>query len=129
MSPKGPIVVRHFCLYRRHSALTGLISGVGLALALALTTFAQVASAQIPAIVIVTVTPSVATVGSKGKVNFHATVTNSTNKNVTWSVNVGSISSTGVYTAPTVTTGTTALVTATSAADTTKKAVASVTVT
>jgi putative Ig domain-containing protein/cellulase (glycosyl hydrolase family 5) len=126
MSPKGPVSIRHFCLYR-------LMSGVGLAVTL--TIFAQgafaktQASAALPAVITISVTPNVATVGSKKKVNFHAIVTNTTNKIVTWSASVGTITTTGAYTAPSVVTNTTVVVTAISAADITKKSSASVTVT
>ena len=66
--------------------------------------------------------------------SFTATVTNSTNTAVTWAVttaNGGSITSGGVYTAPPITSGppASATVTATSQADPTKVATATVTIT
>ena len=65
---------------------------------------------------------------------FTATVTNNTNTAVTWSVSpasAGSITSGGAYTAPTIATGlpTSATITATSQADSTKTAHATVTIT
>jgi hypothetical protein len=84
--------------------------------------------AKAPAVV-VTVTPATATVASGASTQFTALVTNTSNVSVTWSASLGTISSTGLYQAPTVTAKTTATVTATSVADTTKSATASVTVT
>lgn len=84
--------------------------------------------AKAPSIV-VTVTPATATVASGASTQFTALVTNTTNVAVTWSASSGTISSTGLYAAPTVSANTTVTVTATSVADTTKSATASVTVT
>jgi hypothetical protein len=81
-----------------------------------------------PAIV-VTVTPTTATVPSAGTVSFTALVTNTPNTAVTWSATLGTISITGLYQAPTVSANTTISVTVTSAADPTKSALAWVTVT
>jgi hypothetical protein len=91
----------------------------------------------------ISVSPTAATVFANGPsgstwppqtASFTATVTNSTNMGVTWSISptaAGSISSGGVYTAPTVAEGLpkTATVTATSQADSTKTASATVTIT
>ena len=74
----------------------------------------------------VTVTPATATVQPGGQQTFAATVTGSSNTAVTWTATGGTISVTGIYTA-----GATAgnfIVTATSAADPTKSATATVTV-
>jgi hypothetical protein len=74
----------------------------------------------------VTVTPLTATVQPGGQQTFAATVTGSSNTAVTWTATGGTISGTGIYIA-----GATAgkyIVTATSAADPTKSATASVTV-
>jgi hypothetical protein len=79
--------------------------------------------------VVVTVTPATSTVASAGTEQFTAMVTNTSNVAVTWSASSGTISSAGLYQAPTVTVTTTATVTATSTADTTKTATASVTIT
>jgi hypothetical protein len=79
----------------------------------------------------VTVSPtSVNPVYPSGTQQFTATVLNAfSNSNVTWSVSgSGTISTSGLYTAPaTITTGSTATVTATSVQDTTKSASATVT--
>lgn len=76
----------------------------------------------------VTVSPAPASVVAGGKMQFAASVQGtSTNKSVTWAASIGSISSSGLFTAPaTVGSG---RVTATSVADPTKSASAPVTVT
>jgi uncharacterized protein (DUF1800 family) len=83
----------------------------------------------------VTVTPATATVRAGANASFAATVSGSTNNNVTWSVNsvgggnatTGTIDANGMYTAPAnLPTPTTVTITATSAADTTKNATSSV---
>jgi hypothetical protein len=83
----------------------------------------------VAASVVVAVTPTTATVASSATEQFTALVTNTSNVTVTWSASLGTISSTGLYQAPTVSANTTATVTATSTADTTKSATATVTVT
>jgi hypothetical protein len=85
-------------------------------------------SSQAPGVV-VTVSPATATVASDGSKQFNATVTNTSNTAVTWSASPGSISTAGLYQAPTVTSNTNATVTATSVADPTKFGTASVTIT
>ena len=83
----------------------------------------------------VTVTPATATVRAGANASFAAAVSGSTNNNVTWSVNTvaggnattGAIDANGMYTAPaTLPTPNTVTITATSAADTTKKATSAV---
>ena len=81
------------------------------------------------ATVSVSISPTGATVASAGTQQFTATVTGNSNTAVTWSATSGSVSSTGLFTAPTISANTTATVTATSQADTTKSASATVTVT
>jgi hypothetical protein len=84
--------------------------------------------------VAISVTPSTASVAPSKTVQFTANITGTTNTAATWAVDgtqggnttVGTVSSTGLYTAPS-TLGT-HTVTATSAADTTKSAQATVTV-
>ena len=75
----------------------------------------------------VSVAPGTASVQAGATQAFTATVTGSTNTAVTWTTSAGSITTTGILTAPT--TAGTVTVTATSQADTTKKATAIVTVT
>src|SRR2546430_12626961 len=91
-----------------------------------------------PAPIDVSVTPAAASVQTGGTQTFTATVTNTTNKAVTWQVNgitggntsVGTISTTGVYTAPaTVPSPAMVTVTAVSVADPTRSGSARVTVT
>jgi Abnormal spindle-like microcephaly-assoc'd, ASPM-SPD-2-Hydin len=76
----------------------------------------------------VSVSPTTATVVSGGSQQFSAQVTNTSNTAVTWSATAGTVSSTGLFSAPTVTANTTVTVTATSVADPTKHASATVTV-
>jgi WD40 repeat protein len=84
-----------------------------------------------PPIVSITVSPSAVTVSSTGTQSFTATVTGTNNTGVTWSVQEGvtggSITSAGAYTAPQA--AGTYHVVATSQADNTKSATATVTVT
>jgi hypothetical protein len=82
-----------------------------------------------PATVQVTVSPSTAIVDSSGTMQFSASLTNTSDVAVTWSTNVGTISSSGLYHAPSVTSNTTATITATSAAQPSSTGSASVTVT
>jgi hypothetical protein len=77
----------------------------------------------------VSVTPATATVASGGTVAFSSTVTNASNQSVTWSATTGTISSAGLYQAPSVKANSSATVTAFSTADPTKSASASVTIT
>ena len=76
----------------------------------------------------VSVSPTTATVASGGTEQFSAQVTNTSNTAVTWSATSGTVSTTGLFTAPTVTATKTVTVTATSVADNTKSASATVTV-
>ena len=80
------------------------------------------------AAVIISVSPTTATVASGGTEQFSAQVTNTSNTAVTWSATSGTVSTTGLFTAPTVTATKTVTVTATSVADTTKSASATVAV-
>jgi hypothetical protein len=81
------------------------------------------------ATIVVTVTPSIDTVSSGASTQFTALVSNTSNVGVTWSASLGTISGIGLYQAPVVTANTASTITATSVADTTKSAMASVTVT
>jgi DNA-binding transcriptional regulator YdaS (Cro superfamily) len=76
----------------------------------------------------VSVSPTSATVASGKTQQFTATVANSSNQSVTWSVTGGTIGPSGLFTAPTVTADRTVTVKATSVADTSKLASAVVTV-
>ena len=81
--------------------------------------------------VVVAVDPATATVPAGGSHTFAAAVTGTTTRTVTWTVlpgsGCGTVSATGVYTAPSA--GATCQVVATSVADSTKSASATVTVT
>jgi hypothetical protein len=74
----------------------------------------------------ISVSPTTATVASGGTEQFSAQLTNTGNTAVTWSATSGTVSTSGLFTAPTVTATTTVTVTATSVADTTKSASATV---
>jgi len=78
--------------------------------------------------VAITITPATATINSGTTGQFTATVSNSSNAAVSWTVSSGTISSSGLFTAPSVTTNTTVVVTATSVADPSKSATANVSI-
>jgi hypothetical protein len=82
-----------------------------------------------PARVQVSLNPSSTTVASGKIQQFTALVSNTSNTSVTWKASSGSISSTGLYTAPKVSSNTAASVTATSVAAPMASASATVTVT
>ncbi len=87
--------------------------------------------------VMVAISPTTATVPANGTQQFQATVTGSSNTAVTWQVNnvtggtasTGTISTTGLYTAPPATVAMQVMVTAVASADTTKTASAAVMIT
>src|SRR5580704_15377242 len=84
-------------------------------------------SSQTPAVTAVVVSPAVATPAPSAKVQFTAAVQGTTtNDSVTWAATIGTISTAGVFTAPT--TGAVGKITATSVADPTKSATATVSV-
>ena len=76
----------------------------------------------------VSVSPLTASVPSSGTQQFTATVANSSNQSVTWTATGGTISASGLFRAPTVTSDQTVTIKATSVADTSKSASATVTV-
>lgn len=78
--------------------------------------------------VTVDISPLTATVVSAQKQQFTATVSGTPNTGVRWSATSGSISTSGLYSAPTVTSETTAVITATSIADGSKSASSTVTI-
>jgi hypothetical protein len=80
------------------------------------------------AAITISISPTTATVASAGTQQFSAQITNTSNTAVTWSATSGSVSTTGLFTAPTVTATKTVTVTATSVADNTKSSSATVTV-
>jgi peptidoglycan/xylan/chitin deacetylase (PgdA/CDA1 family) len=81
-----------------------------------------------PTRITVSISPAKATLYSGTTKQFTVTVGGTSNTGVTWAATVGTVTSSGLYTAPIVTATKTAYVTATSVADTTKKATATVTV-
>ncbi|MBZ5612736.1 MAG: Ig domain-containing protein [Acidobacteriia bacterium] len=72
--------------------------------------------------------PASVTLTSNQKHQFTATVSGTSNTGVTWSAATGSIDVNGLYTAPTVSTQTNVMVTATSNADSSKSATSTITV-
>lgn len=86
-----------------------------------------VTTGSAPSVTSVSVTPATTSVATGGTAQFTATVQGSaSNKSVSWKASPGTISSTGLYTAPA--TAGTATVTATSVADTTKSGSGTVTI-
>jgi hypothetical protein len=77
----------------------------------------------------VAILPANVTLAGGGEQQFTATVTNASNPAVTWSASTGTISALGFFTAPVVSTNTSATVTATSIIDTSARASAVITVT
>src|SRR5271154_5788973 len=72
--------------------------------------------------------PASVALSSKGKQQFTATLTGTSNTGVTWSASAGSIDSNGHFTAPAVSSPTNVVVTATLKADSTHSVSASITV-
>jgi uncharacterized protein YjdB len=85
---------------------------------------AQATKINPPEPVAVSVSPATATIAVGATQQFSASVIGSTNTAVTWSASTGSIDPTGLFTAPA--TAGSAIITATSQADATKSATASV---
>jgi hypothetical protein len=127
------------------SASAGTISNTGLYTAPAVTTSTKVkvtattagdpATVAISAITIVppnkiaiNVSPLTATISSGGKQQFSATLTSTSNTAVSWQASKGTISSSGLFAAPAVTSSTIVTVTAASAADKSVVATSQVTV-
>jgi hypothetical protein len=79
--------------------------------------------------IVVTVSPDTTAITSATTAQFTAVVSNTSNVGVTWTASTGTISSSGLYQAPTVTVKTTATVTATSAANPAQSGKATVTIT
>ena len=73
-------------------------------------------------------TPASVTLNPGKTQQFTATVAGTTNQSVTWSATLGAVSSSGLYTAPSITTTSTATIKATSVANPTKSASATVTI-
>jgi Putative Ig domain len=80
-------------------------------------------------IVRISVSPTSTTLTSHSRQQFSATIGGTSNTAVSWSATTGSIDANGLYTAPNVTSPTTATITTISKADSTKSASASITVT
>jgi hypothetical protein len=79
--------------------------------------------------IIVTISPSSANLASGATQQFTATVRETSDTRVTWSASAGTISNTGLFTAPIAQSMSAVAVTATSVADTSKHASAAITVT
>lgn len=76
-----------------------------------------ISSSSTSAAISVQVTPQDPPITAGGKVQFGAVVSNTSNTAVTWSASAGTISSTGLFTAPASLSGNSITITATSAAD------------
>jgi hypothetical protein len=76
----------------------------------------------------ISASPSTATIVSGKTQQFTATVSNSTNTGVTWAATLGTVSASGLFTAPTVASSIQISVTATSQADSSQKATVTLTV-
>jgi hypothetical protein len=76
----------------------------------------------------ISASPSTATIVSGKTQQFTATVSNSTNTGVTWAASSGTVSASGLFTAPTVASSIQISVTATSQADSSQKATVTLTV-
>jgi hypothetical protein len=72
--------------------------------------------------VTISLSPQSATIAANGTQQFTATVANNSNHSVSWSATAGSVSSSGLFTAPSAASATPVTITATSQADTTKSA-------
>lgn len=81
---------------------------------------------QVPVPVVVSIAPATAQVSTSGTQTFACSVTGATNTQCTWTANGGTVTTAGVFTAPT--TAGTSQVVATSVTDITKSATATVTV-
>ncbi len=105
------------------------MAAVALVLAVSVSVRAQLTGngSGTPSTITVSISPTTASLESLQTQQFTAVVKNTTKTGVTWKTSSGSISSSGLYTAPWVTTQTSATVTATSTADKTKSATATVT--
>ncbi|HYE75216.1 MAG TPA: Ig-like domain-containing protein, partial [Blastocatellia bacterium] len=119
-APASPVTIRAVCEVNSERSASATVTVTGA-----------------PQTVAVNISPSSASVQTSATQQFNATVTGSANTAVTWQVNnvtggnatVGTISNTGLYTAPATVPAGSVTVRAVSQADTTKSAVASVTVT
>ena len=119
-------------LYTAPAALNGAQTITVTATSAADSTKTATASITLTPVVSVTMTPSSASLAASGTQQFTPTVTGSANTSVAWSITpqVGTISASGMYTAPTtLNSAQTVTVTATSAADSTKTVTASITLT
>ena len=110
------------------SSFQSIHSRVYVATFIAFILLVAVSSSYAGTAVHVSISPASVNVFSALTQQFTATVTNSDNTKVVWSTTKGKVSSTGLYTAPVVSSDTTVSVTATSVADPTKSATATVTV-
>ena len=126
MFPHFVNYLRQYCLSKRAGLARERLVWLS---AVVLISAAAIAPTACALTITVSVAPSTATVASGSKLKFTATVINATQQQVTWSASKGTISSTGLFIAPTVSAQTSATVTATSVAFPTIKATVTVTVT
>ena len=116
---------------RRKHWMAGLPSISALLLLLLLAGCSGVSSgptSNSSATITVVVTPTDINIASSSTQQFTAIVNDASNNGVTWTASAGTISASGLYQAPAVTTNTTAIITATSTADTTRAGTAIATI-
>jgi hypothetical protein len=123
VSPKAKAGYQSTTLYQHQSTLRLLLEALGTqsfpgagATAPSMAEFFGSSTSTIS----ISVSPTSATIASGGTKQFAASVTGATNTAVTWSASAGTVSTSGLYNAPTVSVNTTATVKATSVADLTK---------
>ena len=130
ITPAGVGSINSFGLYTAPATITSQQTVTATATSQANPTISGSATVTLMPTVAVSVSPSSATLYGGQSQSFSATVTNTSNTAVTWSISptgTGSINSSGNYTAPaSITTQQVVTVTATSQADTTKSASATV---
>ena len=119
-------------LYQHQSTLRMMLETLGITsfpgAAATASDMAEFFTTSIPTPVTVSISPTSATVPSGGTQQFSGSVSNTTTTGVKWTATAGTISSSGLYTAPTVTSNMSATVTATSVADPTKSASATISI-
>jgi len=114
--------------------MSSLLISVALALwvacaGLSFSPFPVTPAQPVHARIVVTISPTIATVVARRSQQFSATVTGTTQTGIAWSATAGTISATGLFTAPKASLATNVTITATSAADHKTTATASVSIT
>jgi len=131
ISPAGTGTVSSTGLYTAPASISSQTTATVTATSVANTTKSASATITLEPPIVVSVSPTTAILYGGQTQQLTATVTNTSNSGVTWSISptgTGAVSSTGLYTAPeSISSATTVTVTATSQANTTKSASATIT--